>query len=52
MRRQQARPLAEALHAWLVEQRQRLANADTTARVRISANVTGHFGECDRWAEG
>jgi len=32
MRRQQARPLAEALHAWLVEQRQRLANADTTAR--------------------
>lgn len=25
---------------------------ETGGEVRISANVTGHFGECDRWAEG
>ena len=31
-RQQQARPIADELHRWLVSQRQRLANADATAK--------------------
>ena len=32
LRRRLARPLADDLHTWLIEQRQRLANADVTAK--------------------
>jgi transposase len=32
LRQQRAKPIAEALHAWLAEQRQKLANADATAK--------------------
>jgi len=32
LRQQRARPVADALHAWLSEQRQRLAKADATAK--------------------
>jgi transposase len=32
LRQQQARPVAEALHAWLSEQRRKLAKADATAK--------------------
>jgi transposase len=32
LRQQRAKPVADALHAWLTEQRQRLANADATAK--------------------
>jgi transposase len=32
LRQQRAKPVADALHAWLTEQRQKLANADATAK--------------------
>lgn len=32
LRQQRSKPIAEELHRWLVEQRQRLANADATAK--------------------
>jgi hypothetical protein len=32
LRQQRAKPMAEQLHGWLVEQRQKLANADVTAK--------------------
>jgi transposase len=32
MRQQRAKPLADALHTWLIEQRPKLANADATAK--------------------
>lgn len=32
LRQQRAKPVADALHAWLVEQRHKLANADATAK--------------------
>lgn len=32
LRQQRAKPIAEALHTWLAEQRQKLANADATAK--------------------
>ncbi len=32
LRQQRAKPVADALHAWLVEQRHKLANADSTAK--------------------
>ena len=32
LRQQRAKPVADALHAWLIEQRQRLAKADVTAK--------------------
>src|SRR5690606_37185118 len=32
LRQQRAKPIVEALHTWLAEQQQRLANADATAK--------------------
>jgi transposase len=32
LRQQHAKPVADALHTWLIEQRQRLVNADATAK--------------------
>ena len=32
LRQQRARPVADALHAWLTEQRQKLAKADATTK--------------------
>jgi transposase len=32
LRQQRSRPVADALHSWLTEQRQKLANADATAK--------------------
>lgn len=32
LRQQRSRPIADALHTWLTEQRQKLANADATAK--------------------
>ena len=32
LRRQRSRPIVDALHTWLTEQRQKLANADVTAK--------------------
>lgn len=32
LRQQRSRPIADALHAWLLAQRQTLANADVTAK--------------------